>query len=135
MAVLREALIPLVLLISAGTYWWMTRALPSASTVFPYVIMGFMAVMGVAIIVKEFLTSGSDRKDDPLVTWRAPALLVLSAGFVAMFVQIGFVPAALIFLCTSYIVLGTKPLLAVIVAASLTGAYYLLFAVLIGMNL
>jgi len=135
MALLREALIPVAMLIFFGVYWWMTSRLPAASTVFPYVIMGFMAAVGVAILVKEVISPRKNTGDEPLMTWRAPAMLALSVGFVGMFLAFGFLPASLIFLCVSYVVLGTKPLMAVIVAVSLTAAYYLLFATLIGMNL
>lgn len=135
MALLREALVPLALILFAGVYWWTTRNLPPASTVFPYVVIGFMCIVGVAILGKQILVGGNDRDNTPLATWRAPTLWALSVGFVVLFLQIGFVPAAVLFLCAAYLLYGTRPLMAVIVAAGVTGTYYLLFGVLIGMNL
>lgn len=141
MLVLREVMIPGLILVTLSVYYWQTKHLPVTSAIFPYVVMTAMGVIAIAIILKAairaYLASGVAQSIEPAESnlLRVPVMVALSAAFVGLFYNFGFLIATPVFLIAAFLFLGVKPLSALIVGVCGTAVYYLLFSVLLGLNL
>lgn len=141
MPVFREVTIPGLILIAIAVYYFQTRHLPVTSSIFPYVVMAAMGVFAIAIIlnasVRAYRASGVAQSAEPEDSNQllVSGMVALSAGFVALLYAVGFVIATPIFLIAAFLFLGVKPLSALIIGVCGTAVYYLLFSVLLGLNL
>lgn len=141
MLVFREIMIPSLILITISVYYTQTRHLPVNSTVFPNIVMAAMGLLAIAIIIKTsmraYRESDTAQKTEPLGAnqIRVPMMVALSAGFVALLHATGFLIATPVFLIVAFLFLGVRPLSAFIIGVCGTAIYYLLFAVLLGLNL
>jgi ABC-type dipeptide/oligopeptide/nickel transport system permease subunit len=141
MLVFREVMIPGLILITISIYYTQTRHLPLNSTIFPNIVMAAMGLLAIAIIIKASISAyrRSDFAQDPdtsgINQFRVPMMVALSAGFVAMLHVTSFMMATPVFLIGAFLFLGVRPLPAILIGVCGTAIYYLLFAVLLGLNL
>lgn len=131
-----EALVPLLLLLFAGSYVAATAGLPLLGKTFPWIVLAGL-VAGAAWILWERLRpddAGVGDEPSPLPRRFLPVLLA-TAAFVAAAQLLGLLASGFAFVAVTGIVLGARPRAAVLQAAVLSLALYLLFTLGLGQRL
>lgn len=129
-----EALVPLLLLLFAGSYVAATAGLPLLGKTFPWIVLAGL-VAGAAWILWEQLRP-DDAGDEPRpLPRRFLPVLLATAAFVAAAQLLGLLASGFAFVAVTGIVLGARPRAAVLQAAVLALALYLLFTLGLGQRL
>ena len=138
MALIRETLVPGILVVFGVIYYLSVHDLPKHSTVFPYFLMIVMPLLIVMIFVQEYRersAQGSDA-DDPNsavktapVEFKAPAVVFAGAiGYLLLFSLAGFLVASFSYVFFIMVYFGTNPVRSAITSAVFTAALYVVFA-------
>ena len=127
---------PILGLALATLYYAVTYNLPLESRIFPQTVLAPVVVFGLILLVRQLRVpeAATESRTDGQRS-QAPAVFALSVGFVAGFAYLGFVAAAFLFLVASLRYLRNSWLMSLAVAVGVTGGYYLIFVVLLGMSL
>jgi hypothetical protein len=133
MPLIREALVPGILVVFGIIYYFSVHDLPKHSTVFPYFLMIVMPVLIVLIFVqenREMSARGENTSAPKTFTadFKAPAVVFAgSIGYLLLFFFAGFLAAATIYVFSITVYFGTKPVKSAIISVAFTVALYVVF--------
>lgn len=138
MSLIREALVPGILIVFGVIYYLSVKDLPKLSTVFPFFLMIVMPLLIVMIFVQEYRemsAHGSDA-DDPkkadkkaLADFKAPAVVFAgSIGYLLLFSLAGFLVASASYVFFIMVYFGINPVRSAITSGLFTAALYVVFA-------
>ncbi|WP_371056781.1 tripartite tricarboxylate transporter TctB family protein [Rhodosalinus sp. K401] len=94
---------------------------------FPRFLLLLFAMGGAALALRGLFCGAQDRSEVPRVAWgRVFAILVLASCYFGAFAPVGFIPATLLFLPLSILVLGyRKPtVIAAVTLVAVVGLWY-----------
>ena len=134
---IRETLVPGIVLTFGGVYYLSVRELPQESTVFPYFLMGLMPVLIVLILAQEYRKSVADRAKttnsektptSAKADLKSPAIVFVgSIGYLFIFSLLGFLAASFAYIFFIMIYFGIRPTRSAITSALFTAALYVVF--------
>ena len=138
MPLIKETLVPGILVVFGVIYYLSVQDLPKHSTVFPFFLMIVMPLLIVMIFVQEYRerpAHGSDA-DDPKnavekapAEFKAPAVVFAGAiGYLLLFSLAGFLVASFSYVFFIMVYFGTNAVRSAITSAVFTAALYVVFA-------
>ena len=138
MPLIREALVPGILVVFGIVYYLSVRDLPKHSTVFPFFLMIVMPLLIGMIFVQEYRersAHGSDA-DEPKnadkkapADFKAPAVIFGgSLGYLLLFSLAGFFVASVSYVFFVMVYFGINPVRSAITSGLFTAALYVVFA-------
>ncbi len=138
MSLIREALVPGILLVFGVIYYLSVHDLPKHSTVFPFFLMIVMPLLIVMMFLQEYRersARGSDTDDSENavekapVDLKAPAVVFAgSVGYLLIFSLAGFLVASASYVFFIMVYFGINPVRSAITSAVFTAALYVVFA-------
>ena len=142
MSLIRETLVPGIVLIFGVVYYLSIRGLPQESTVFPFFLMGLMPILVVLIMAQEYRKSIADQAEtvEPekaparktptgaRVGFKAPAIVFGgSIGYLIVFSLLGFLVASFAYVFFIMVYFGNKPIKSAVTSALFAAALYIVF--------
>lgn len=121
----RDTVSGTALVVLAASYYLGARSLPDGPATFPRLLSLALLVIGGVIAARGARSVGSDR----LELARPFALIGLTVLYGVLFIQIGFVPATLVYAAASAWFFGLPGARALVTGVAVTGGLYLLFEV------
>lgn len=138
MSLIRETLVPGILVVFGVIYYFSVQGLPEQSTVFPFFLMIVMPLLIVMIFVQEYRERSAQESDadDPKnavkkapTDFKAPTVVFAgSIGYLLLFSLAGFFVASFSYIFFIMVYFGTKPVRSAITSALFTTALYVVFA-------
>jgi hypothetical protein len=138
MSLIKETLVPGILVVFGVIYYFSVQGLPKHSTVFPFFLMIVMPLLIVMILVQEYRerpAAGSDADDaenavkKTLADFKAPAVVfAASIGYVLLFSLAGFFVASFSYILFIMVYSGITLVRSAITSAVFTAALYVVFA-------
>ncbi len=138
MFLIREALVPGILVVFGVIYYFSVLDLPKHSTVFPFFLMIVMPLLIVMIFLQEYRERSARGRDgdDPEnavekapVDFKAPAVIFAGAiGYLLLFSLAGFLVASASYVFFIMVYFGIKPVRSAVTSVVFTAALYIVFA-------
>ncbi len=138
MSLIRETLVPGILVVFGVIYYLSVHDLPRHSTVFPYFLMIVMPLLIVMIFVQEYRERPARGRgtDDPETVanktptnFKAPAVVFGgSIGYLLLFSWAGFLVASVAYVFFITVYFGISPVRSAIISVGFTAALYVVFA-------
>ena len=137
--VLKECIVPGLMLVFGVAYYFKTTGLPDETLLFPHFLMWIMPIFVGLMLLTSFRQKNKNEKEAKelsslkhfFIEIKGPALLIfMSAGYIVLFSLTGYLPATVAFTFLTMILLKVHWLQAIMVGTGFTLILYFVFAIL-----